>query len=234
MRNDISFPASSYTTDKQSPQTELLPPSDSVLKQLGIEPSNIKSITPRWKRTQYRAIINWLSKYKPSPEDSNLEKVKGLLEAFYHLCEVEDWQTAVNVFQFRLNTPTKEELHNQLGIWGYYLTQIELYKKLFINEVTQNAKSNFLIGLGNAYADLGDYDLALEYHSQSLKIAHKIPDRSIEGRALGSLGLIYCQLGDYSKAIEYQLQSLEIKRQIKDLEGEGNSLTNLLIIIKSI
>ena len=68
-----------------SEQVNITPSSESILAELGIEPTKLKSIKPRWKRTQYRAIINWLTKYKPLPEASNLEKVKGLLEGFFHL-----------------------------------------------------------------------------------------------------------------------------------------------------
>ena len=41
----------------------LIPSSDSVLAELGIDRTDLKSIKPRWKRTQYRAIVNWLTKY---------------------------------------------------------------------------------------------------------------------------------------------------------------------------
>ncbi|KST66735.1 hypothetical protein [Mastigocoleus testarum] len=58
-----------------------------LLAELGIDPTELKSIKPRWKRTQYRAIVNWLTKYEGLRLEnaSNLEKAKGRLEAFHHL-----------------------------------------------------------------------------------------------------------------------------------------------------
>jgi hypothetical protein len=41
----------------------LIPSGDSILAELGIEQATLKVITPKWKRTQYRAVINWLTKY---------------------------------------------------------------------------------------------------------------------------------------------------------------------------
>ncbi|WP_148650102.1 hypothetical protein [Nostoc sp. NIES-3756] len=72
------------------------------------------------RRTSYRAVINWLTKYNPNADASNLEKIKGLLEAFYHLCEVEDVERAWKIIDCRLNTPTQEYLIEQLRTWGYY------------------------------------------------------------------------------------------------------------------
>jgi hypothetical protein len=50
------------------------------------------------------------------------------LEAFHHLCELEDWETASKILFIPLDTPTKDALVNQLGVWGYYREQIDLYK----------------------------------------------------------------------------------------------------------
>lgn len=105
----------------------ITPTGESVLADIDIDSAAIKFIKPSWKRTHYRAVVNWLTKYKPKPDASNLEKVRGLVEAFHHLCEVEDWEKAEKILFTRLDTPTNEELHNQLNTWGYYREQIELY-----------------------------------------------------------------------------------------------------------
>ncbi|MDJ1185934.1 hypothetical protein PMH09_22410, partial [Roseofilum sp. BLCC_M143] len=74
--------------------SNILPPAESILAELAIDPTQIKSIRPRSKRSQYRAIINWLANYKVQKEMKNLEMVKGLLESFYHFCEIKYWQEA--------------------------------------------------------------------------------------------------------------------------------------------
>ena len=79
----------------------------------------------------YIAVKNYLmDEDEPSPNAENIEKVKGLLEAFYHLCDVEDRVKAEYIFKIRLEITQKQELHNQLLTWGYYDQHINLYNSL--------------------------------------------------------------------------------------------------------
>jgi hypothetical protein len=98
-------------------EVSITPSGDLVLAELGIDPTDLKSIKPRWKRTQYRAIVNWLANYKPPPDTSHIEEVKGFLEAFHHLCEIEAWEEARKILSTVINTPSYEQLHNQLRYW---------------------------------------------------------------------------------------------------------------------
>lgn len=112
-------------------ENNLTPSGDLILEQLGINPHNLSADFPtRKQRLQYRAVVQWLTDYKPKLDATNLEKVKGYLEAFHHLCQVEDWERASKIFFIRLNTPTHEELHAQLNTWGYYREQIDLYRRI--------------------------------------------------------------------------------------------------------
>ena len=112
-------------------ENNLTPSGKLVLEQLGINPNNLCADFPtREKRLQYRAVIQWLTDYKPKSDSTNLEKVRGYLEAFHHLCAVEDWERASKILFIRLNTPTNEELHAQLDTWGYYSEQIDLYSRI--------------------------------------------------------------------------------------------------------
>ena len=72
----------------------------------------------------------------------------------HHLCELKVWEEAGKIIMVCLNTPTNEELHNQLDTWGYHSEQIELYKKL-LNQVNPSFDAILLNGLGNAYYVLG-------------------------------------------------------------------------------
>jgi tetratricopeptide (TPR) repeat protein len=64
--------------------------------------------------------------------------------------------------------------------------------------------------LGNAYDALGEYQRAIDFHQQSLKIKREIGDRHGEANSLGNLGAAYCSLGNYQRAIDFQQQSLAI------------------------
>ena len=88
----------------------IIPPSELILAELGINSPYLSEL-PLNKLDHYIAVINWLTDYKPRPDDSNLEKVLGYLEAFHHLCEVEAWEQASKILFIRLNTPTSEVLH---------------------------------------------------------------------------------------------------------------------------
>lgn len=79
----------------------------------------------------YIAVENYLTDNdEPPPDAAPIEQVRGYLQAFYHLCEVEDWEKASAILSIRLDTPTHEELHNQLGTWGYYRELVNLYNRI--------------------------------------------------------------------------------------------------------
>ncbi|NEP84532.1 MAG: tetratricopeptide repeat protein, partial [Okeania sp. SIO3B3] len=203
-----------------------LPAADYVLELLELDADALRLIEPPSKRHQYRAVINWVTNYKCPPEvNDNLEVVKGYLEAFYHLCEVEDWERAKQILSIKV-PPVGEDLKNQLHMWGYYEECIQLYSKLLGN-LYQDWDGLYFNGLGHAYLFLGEYDKAIEYCQQSLQIAREIANRSGEVTALGNLGNAYWSLGEYEKAIEYHQQHLQIAGEIGDRSEEGRALGNL-------
>jgi tetratricopeptide (TPR) repeat protein len=116
----------------------------------------------------YTAIEYFLTiEDEPDSNARNLDKVNRYLESFHHLCEVEDWNRGNQIITYRLDIFNQEQLHNQLGIWGEYREQINLYSKL-LNKL--NESSNFIIlkGLGNAYQSLSEYSNAINCFEQSL------------------------------------------------------------------
>jgi len=171
-----------------------------------------------------KAFYN-LNYYEPR-DDSNIEKVQGYLEAFHHLCELSEWGEATKILWIRMDTPTQEELDNQLGIWGYYRETIELYSRL-LGKLKPYSKlggnlndfwnSICLNGLGNAYNRLGEYQKARDYYEQIIvRERGDIYNIYIAGCGLGNLGTSYCDQGQYQKAIDYFQKHLEIARKIGD------------------
>jgi len=183
-----------------------------------------------WETAERKAADLWLTAYEPASNASNLERVRGYLEAFDHYREVKDWEATEAIAWTSLDTPTQEYLFWQLGTWGYYREQIPLYRKLLeISRKTgdRNGESAALGNLGNAYNSLGKNQQAINYYQQSLTIAREIGDRAGEGAALGNLGNAYYSLGDYQQAINYHQQHLTIAHEIGDRNGEGNALGGL-------
>ncbi|WP_293127020.1 tetratricopeptide repeat protein [Microcoleus sp. bin38.metabat.b11b12b14.051] len=207
-------------------EINITPDGELVLAKLGIDGNYIKGITLRHRRTQYKAVINWLTQYHPQPDASNLDKVRGYLEAFGHLCNVENWEAASKILLTRINTPSQEELYKQLGIWSYYREQIEVCSQI-LGKLNGSFDINLLNTLGNSYYILGDYRRAMDYLQQSLTIAREIQDDLGQENALVNLGKLYFLMGEYVRAIECHQHSLKIAQEIGDLRGKAQALTNL-------
>lgn len=193
---------------------------------------NIKLTTPEladvspWEFAHYMAVENWLTEYQPQPNASNLEQVTGYLEAFHHLCEVEAWETASKIL-FIHPHPDAKELHKQLGTWGYYREQIQLYSRL-LEKLNPNLDCTLLDGLGRSYHYLGQPQIAIEYHQRQLEIACKISNPQAEAQARGGLGIVYgLRLDQYQIAFQYYQHQLEIACQIGDRQQEIEALDGL-------
>ena len=177
--------------------------------------------------SNYTAVEYYLTLEEEPPHDAtNFEKVRRYLEAFYHLCEVEDWERASKILSISLDTPTNQELHEQLGTWGYYRQQIDLYSQL-LGKLNSSRDLTCLNGLGSAYCFLGEYRQAFDYLGKALFIELQIGNRYEEGRTMGNLGNIYHALGEYQQAIVCHQRHLTIAQKINDRYEEGTALGNL-------
>jgi tetratricopeptide (TPR) repeat protein len=179
-----------------------------------------------WELSNYSAVEWWLTDYKSKADDTYLEKVRGYLEAFYHLSEVEDWERAKTIIMKKSGTLIDEELHIQLGTWGYFQEQVDLCSRL-LGKLGVVTDSICLNTLGLAYDSLSNYPQAIKYYEQDLMIARELKDIRGEGVTLGNLGNAYFSLIFNSQALDYFEQALVIAQKIKDRKGEGNALGNL-------
>ncbi|NEZ54444.1 tetratricopeptide repeat protein [Adonisia turfae] len=193
----------------------ILPPADAILEKLEIEPKSVRTIKSAKKRSQYRAVINWLTRYSSSVGAGNLEQVRGWLEAFHHLCELEAWEKGATLLFSRLETETREELHDQLNIWGHHTELNQVYSRV-ANQISPKLNAIILNSLDRLWTDLGDYDKAIDYHKQSLAIDEELGQMQGVGASLGNLGIIYSSIGEYETAIQYHEQHLKVARKIKD------------------
>lgn len=214
----------------ETENANVIPSGEAVLSKLGIEPTALKSIKPYSKRSQYKAVVNWITRYKPAIDASNFEKVRGLIEAFYHLSEVRDWNAATEIASLRLSTPTIDSLHRQLLIWGYYPEIIQFHTQLLeiaieIND--SNGEKSALINLGNAYTAISRYSTAIECYQKALTIACEIGDLKSEGNALLCLSAAYLSSGKYVQAIECCQNTLKITYELGDRRSEGRTLGNI-------
>ena len=178
----------------------ILPELSDLLLELDIDPDQIKTIRPYSRRSHYRAIVNWLRTPQMEKDGSNLASILGALEAFDHLCTLEEWQKAGDLLSIELNTLTEEPLHIQLETWGYDKKRIELFSQI-VGKLDKDWDSIWLNGLGNSYLSQGDYHKALAYHQQQLAIAQHANDLDRQAVAYCGLGNIYEAQGRYADAI---------------------------------
>ncbi|HEY9630817.1 MAG TPA: tetratricopeptide repeat protein [Coleofasciculaceae cyanobacterium] len=190
----------------------------------------LKANPTRWLTAERTAAQRWLNNYEPTPSLANLEKIRGYLEAYQHYCNTEDWKLAIDIPFTPIGIIKKEQLHRQLGVWGYYQEQIKLYDSLLIifRITCEREGEGFALGhLGNVYSDLGNYGGAIEYYQQHLEIIRELKLRRDEGVTLGNLGTAYQALHNYPMAIEYYQQALTIVQEMSDRLAEGTMLDNL-------
>jgi serine phosphatase RsbU (regulator of sigma subunit)/tetratricopeptide (TPR) repeat protein len=87
-----------------------------------------------------------------------------------------------------------------------------------------------LNSFGNIYLNRGNYDSALFYYSESLKIFEGISERTRIAMCLNNIGTAYHLKGDYAKTIEYYNNSLKIREEINDKKGISDCLNNIGIV----
>ncbi len=220
--------------------SNVTPSGESVLAELAIDSAAIKFIKPHWKRTHYRAVVNWLTKYKLEPEEANIRIGRGCLEAFYHLYQVEDWERARKIIGTHLNTPSNEKSLIQLRPWGYYKfgqysealeylqTALEICRKAgdhYTEAITLYDLAIFHL--------LGSRLVAIEYCEQALAIGKqlKIPlmknCQQLKTLFLNEEAHKYLSLGNYIQAIECYQQVLTIARELQDNREKEQVLINL-------
>ena len=84
-----------------------------------------------------------------------------------------------------------------------------------------------LDNLGILYGELGQYDVALDFHQQALEIRQTLGEKQFEKNTLLNIGLIYKRLDDYPKALDYYQRALTISQAIEDRLGEAIALNNI-------
>jgi len=118
--------------------------------------------------------------------------------------------------------------------WEEALKILEQMKEIAINtgneeleKLTYKLIAHTLTNLGVVYDKLCDYQKAIKYYEDALKIHKELDDKQGIRADLGNLGVVYSELGDYSKAIKYYEEAMEIAKQLDDKEGVSANLGNL-------
>lgn len=66
------------------------------------------------REAHVKAVIYWLQLYQPI-DSSDFEQVKKYIEAFHHLCKIEAWQEAYQLFSLNI-PPSSCTIYESLGL----------------------------------------------------------------------------------------------------------------------
>jgi serine phosphatase RsbU (regulator of sigma subunit)/Tfp pilus assembly protein PilF len=81
------------------------------------------------------------------------------------------------------------------------------------------------IGIVHFYQ--GDFTVAMNYYSKSLKIAEEIGDKRSIAANLGNLGVVSVEQGSYTNALSYYFKALKLYEELKDKNGTAKNLGNI-------
>lgn len=178
------------------------------------------------------------------PQSDNKELKEHISRAFRYILNSK-YDAAIDEFEAILRVCTlfpreKMSILLNLGNAYYSLSQsnnalknykaiLELSKKITEEDVWKG-KVAALGNMGLILKDKGDFDNALKYLKEALKIHREIGDKQGESSVLSNIGLIYSAKGDFDNAIKYHQAALRIAQEIGYQQGESFALGNIGLI----
>jgi len=117
---------------------------------------------------------------------------------------------------------------------GDYVTAIAQYQQSLLlleslddgPQVTQ-VQTHLLLNLASAHHAQQELDRAEVYYRQSLALAQRVGDRSIEGMSYGGLGMVQEDRGNLENAVTLQREGLAVVRTLGNPRLEATVLNNL-------
>lgn len=103
--------------------------------------------------------------------------------------------------------------------------------KQSLSNTIQTDSAEVLKELEKAYIFRGEFDNALKYALELLKLREKAKDSSKMAASLSNIGIIYSQLKDYQQSQNYYTQSLKIDSLIGNDIGVAAGLNNLGLLL---
>ena len=180
-------------------------------------------------RSAHQSALDYFLAHLPAPPWESLEDLTAYLEGFYHAGELGEWQLAFDILnEERGGEGKNKSVEEFLDLQGFYRQRTQLYEQVIAGSKREQVcyrKSLNLLGL--CYYHLGQYEKAINYHQQSLKIEEEMGNRQGVASSLGNLGLCYYSFGQYEKAIVHHQQHHDINEEIGNRQGVASSLGNL-------
>jgi len=170
--------------------------------------------------------------------ESIQKKHKHPIELAHLLREIGQFDQSEKLFYIllnqypSLNTQCFDGLGRIAQDKGLYEISLHFYIKS-LETVSLKNRAHCLNDIGCAYDYLEQYEQALQYYSQALKI---MKNENHQAMCLNNIGITYAKNGQYDKAIEYFQESLSKRKKClsENHTDIGISHTNLGVIYSSL
>lgn len=178
------------------------------------------------REAHVKAVIYWLQLYQPI-DSSDFEQVKKYIEAFHHLCKIEAWQEAYQLFSLNI-PPSSCTIYESLGLWGYYREQIEMGNCL-LNKINSEVDYLCLLELATAHRELGEFSQAFNFYQKILYLLEPINNYNFSRicKIYSGLGSTNYYMGNLKLSIYYHEKQLYISKKIKSKIEMFNAMLNL-------
>ncbi len=199
---------------------------------------------PRWQTVEFSLpplVSEWLHEQGVArPEQAHWQTAARYLDYLYRN-ERHSVGQAIAMYQALMAAGEREtadrfaldRIVGPLNRAGLYQTLLDEWLLPICVAENSQIKAEALGQTGKQYLHLGNFQTALGYLEQSLKISQAIGDKSGEGTTLNNISQIFKARGDYETALGYLEQSLKISQAIGDKSGEGTTLNNISQIFKA-
>ena len=168
---------------------------------------------------QARAADYYAQTRTPRQSWRALEDIWPQLAEFELRCDTGDYDSAATVL---LDIDL-----DYLQMWGHHRTVLGLHGRIHGQITDPTLSAVHLTGLGICHWHLGNYEQAIELHTEALVIARNTGNRYLECVTLSSLGGCAYNLADYWRAIDLHTQSLTIASDTGNRYVEVSELCNL-------
>ena len=151
-----------------------------------------------------------------------LSEKLALSQSIYERAKIEQYTDIIAKAKFEI-----ADSHMLQGNFSQSLTDYQESVILFEALNDQINLSYALTGMGNAHAQLGKLEVALEVYIRALRLTNTLENPQGIGNLNNSIGALHFWLGDFPKAIEFYKQAIEYEIPINDLERLSMYYTNL-------
>jgi tetratricopeptide (TPR) repeat protein len=131
----------------------------------------------------------------------------------------------------RLLEQGHQQLDRNLAL-QFYQQALELYRDPSVQtafpQESRQGEGAALINLGNTYADLRQYEQAIDLYEQSLTIARELGNPSQVAKVLQKIGAVYQRQRSWDEADSAYEEALSIYREIGDRISEADLLVDIV------